>query len=225
MLLYNLIACGVVIIYAFRRGWFGSHGIALFIPVCLPLGFVLGALPLEWGHLMWRFKGALAPHTDPYASGWVALRIRELLANSRFIGEGNSSDSIDIFLNEIVDLDVVEYPLASASHRFGYVVFIAVAALVGIIAAAVVIGVRRQSCKLGSLTVLAVGTCFAVRVCFFMLGNLGLPLFACSGIPLFSYCGKLVIIDMFMLGLVLSVFRMGSISRDSSAEHSPVLRA
>ena len=45
--------------------------------------------------------------------------------------------------------------------------------------------------------------------------NLGFELFTMDGLMLFSYNGKLMLLDAFMAGIMLSVFRTESISRDS----------
>jgi len=62
---------------------------------------------------------------------------------------------------------------------------------------------------------LCIGLCFGLRTAFYLLCNLGFTFITFEGIPLFSYCGKLTVIDMFMLGILLSVFRTESITRDS----------
>ena len=215
---YILVVCGGMVIYAAVKGWFGAFRRRVLLWTFIPPAAVLALLCISsWSSLERRFVyGILDPASDPLCFGWVPLRVRELISTSRLLGEGETSELLTSFITPN-DICSVEHMLAVASHRFGFIVFILVAALAAAAGAVIVRGIRSQSCRLGALTVLTVGLCFGLRTVVYLVSNLGFTFIYLEGLPLFSYCGKLLVLDMLVTGLLLSVFRTRSIARDSVA--------
>ena len=216
MVIYTAVVCGGMLIYASYKGWlrlgvFPMAALALGVPA---VSYILISLSARIA-LLRRLEAVVSPQSEPNGMGWTTMRLREILHTARFIGEGSASDELAGFLGPN-QLSSVEYTLAAAAHRYGWAVIIAVAALVIAAGAMIIKGIKRQSCTFGAVIAAAAFLGFAVRTVGYFACNLGFNLIHFEGIPLFSYCGKLMIPDMFILGLVLSVFRNESIARDSS---------
>lgn len=225
MVIYNTVLLTVIIVYAAFNGLTDENRAKAFIPAA----GVFAVFALLYFHLlfiggesaMWRVHGVLHPEADPYASGWVPLRVRELIDTSVFIGAGESSEFTNVFIQS-TDFTNVDFMLATVAHKYGLILFIAVAVLLTAMLGVIAYGIKKQSCRLGKLTLLTVGSSFALRIAAYLMCNLGFNFISLDGIPLFSYSGKLMILDMFMAGIMLSVFRMESIARDSSAQPHPL---
>ncbi len=219
---YLFIVCGVILVYSAAKGIISSGKFKAWLPaasfLALFLLIIVSALANDGAHLLRRrfMEGALNPEADPLGGGWVPLRIRELLDTSVFVGAGETSEFSEVFMRSS-DFTLKDYTLAVASHKLGLIVFIAVCSILLLMIGAVIIGAKKQSCTLSKLVILSIGISFALRIAAYISCNLGFTLISFDGIPLFSYNGKLLVIDMFITGLLLSVFRMESISRDSSA--------
>jgi len=214
--IYIMVVCGGMVIFAAANGWLGRRKIKVLLGAFVPPAAIfLFLCAISHDSLTRRLNGVINAQDDPMGMGWIPLRVRELISTSQFIGKGSSSELLDAFIapNELCS---VEHLLAVASHELGYIVLVVVLALVVCFGITTIIGIRRQSCIFGQLTLLCIGLCFGLRTFFYLIRNLGFTLIYFEGIPLFSYCGKLMIIDMLMVGLLLSVFRTGSIARDSS---------
>ncbi len=213
---YMIVVCGGMVIFAAAKGWFKERTAkAVFGAFAPPVGMFALLCAVSFPSLERRLiEGALHPENDPMGMGWVALRVRELIGSSQFIGTGGTSELMESFLTP-GELCSVSHLLAVAVHEYGYILLFILGALMCAVVLEVIKGFRRQSCNLGRLTMLCIGLCFGLRTVFYLLCNLGFTFIYFEGIPLFSYCGKLTVIDMFMLGLLLSVFRTGNIARDS----------
>lgn len=214
--IYILVVCGGMIIYAVCKGWLGRYKRAVLLWVTIPPAAVFAWLcVISAQSLAARFMyGVLDPESDPMGFGWVPLRVRELISTSRLFGEGETSELLSSFIAPN-DMCSVEVMLSVAAHKHGLVIFLLVAALAAVMGVAMIRGIRSQSCRLSALTILTVGLCFGVRTVAYFISNLGANLFYFEGLPLFSYCGKLMVLDMLVMGMLLSVFRTESIARDS----------
>lgn len=216
MHLYIMVVCGVLMIISVFKGLQGKRRLRVLLAAFLPpIAAFLFLCAISSHSLVSRLTAVIAPESDPMGTGWIPLRIREILSSARLFGKGEGGELTGVFVCPS-ELTSVDYTLAAASHTLGYIVYIAAAALILGFGALLVRGTRRQSCGFGRMSAICIGLCFGYRSIFYLLSNLGFPLIYSEGIPFFSFCGKLMVVDMFMAGLLLSVFRMGSIARDSS---------
>jgi cell division protein FtsW (lipid II flippase) len=67
---------------------------------------------------------------------------------------------------------------------------------------------------LGRLISLAVLATLLAQTGFYILANLGLPILFSASLPLVSFGGSALIVNMILPGVLLSTFRMDSIARD-----------
>lgn len=221
--IYITVVCSGIVIFAAAKGWFGKAAAKALVGSFAPFTIFIAFLAISSGNefLSQRLDGVLHPERDPFGMGWIALRVRELIGTSQFVGTGETSELMESFLLS-GELCSVDHLLAVAVHEYGWIVLVLLGAVAIFITALFIRGISRQSSGFASLTLLCIGLCFALRTVGYLICNLGFTLIYFEGLPLFSYCGKLAVLDMFMLGIALSVFRMESISRDSRiAAHRP----
>jgi len=213
--IYMTVVCGGMILFAAAKGWFGKQKWrVLMLTLVPPMAAFLFFCVYGWEIISRRLAGVIHAEDDPFAMGWMTLRVRELIGTSRFIGRGGSSELMDEFLRLPNEFNSVEHLLAVAVHEYGYIVLILMAVLLAVIGWMIVKGIRRQSSSFCALTILTIGLCFGLRTVAYLVCNLGFNLIYFEGIPLFSFCGKLMVLDMLVMGLLLSVFRTESIARD-----------
>ncbi|MBQ4313200.1 MAG: hypothetical protein IJC18_03215, partial [Clostridia bacterium] len=158
MAMYNAVVCAAVLIYAAAKKWFGSHSrylmIAVIALVLVSAGLVAGTI-ISSPSALWRIEGIFAPYKEPFGAGWVTLRLRELLTNSVFVGEGATSESLQAFVGG--EFSSVEYMLAAATHKFGYIVLAAVLLLLAVMTVTIIVKGSAQSSFLGRITSLTIG--------------------------------------------------------------------
>ena len=181
-----------------------------------------GAVTLSAGILLLlavRLKSALAAHVaaafDPWSApmewGWSGVIIRELIAGARFIGCGTAeAHSLPDFTWN------TDFLLTWLIHRLGWGAFIVVLV---ILAAFLFCGFRRclkQTNVLGRLVSLAVMLTLSLETVFYVAYNLGFCLILPFSLPLISYGNAATIVNMGLIGVMLSAFRTGALVRDTA---------
>src|SRR5699024_6637076 len=74
--------------------------------------------------------------------------------------------------------------------------------------------ISKQKSVLGRLVSTAVLTTFSMEVVLYTISNLGFPLIGSITLPFISYSGMSTIVNMILIGVMLSVFRTGDVVRD-----------
>jgi len=167
-----------------------------------------------------RFLTAFNPALDPLGAGYIGTIIRDMLAGARVFGPG---DLTDIYGNLLPNVLYTDYLLTYLVHRLGW------AALVVIMGVLLVFLVRagsiclRQKSVMGKLTAAAVLATLAMQTVLYAANNF-FPLFASLPLPLISYGGTATVIDMLLIGVMLSVFKTGDLANDSPAAIGPESR-
>ena len=178
-----------------------------------------GAGALVWAAVfLWAmgrfafFGGRLAvlidPRSDPQGMGWQILHIREVIAGARLIGPGSAELHGERFLGS------AELLLTRLIHYVGWIALIVILAVFG---AFLFFGFRRcfkQQSMMGRLVSAAVLTTLALQVVGYVATNLGFGLFYCLSLPLLSYGNTAIVVNLALVGVMLSVFRTGALARD-----------
>ena len=220
--MYNYVCCCGIIAYAAAQGIFTRNRrkniIICVFPLLLAAGFAVLLLLTLYPGMIGRIESVFNPYSNAYEKGYQSVLIRELVYNSRFIGKGGTGNYDFISYVEQYERQNLfknDFLLAFSAHYLGWITISAVFLITAGLCLFIIRGIRRQSCILGKLTAFSVAICFAVRAVMYFACNLGFELFTMDGLMLFSYNGKLMLLDAFMAGIMLSVFRTESISRDS----------
>jgi len=217
--LHFVIIGAVILFVAVCRNWHGSGKIVSGLIVLVPPAAVAAALlaTLGPGHRMTRITAFLNPHADPMGFGFLTLQTRRMLSESALIGQGAAADTF--FLPQsLMHSDLM---LALLTARFGWVAF---AGVVGLLLVFIVGAVRRcvrQRSELGLLVSLTVIVTLSVQAVLFVVYNLGF-MFTMISLPLLSPGNFAMVINMGLIGLMLSVFRTGDVVSDGDVKEGAV---
>ncbi|MDW7649999.1 MAG: FtsW/RodA/SpoVE family cell cycle protein [Bacillota bacterium] len=211
------VICLILMTLAIVKGWFHVKNKVLaalltYIPAALAAMYFLFFLVVKAPYAMQRILCSLNPSLDPMNHGYMGTVIRDLLQGARFFGEGKMSVPLPVekVLPEIHSDTLLTYLI----HRFGWISFIVIFVVVTIFIVRAFVICSRQKSILGTLVAVSVLLAFTMQVVLFFIFNLGLPVVSMVALPLVSFNGTATIINMLLIGILLSVFKSGDIVRD-----------
>lgn len=207
----------IIITMAIINGWFDVKKLYGMLLVYIPtfsiaiIGFIRS---ISYNYKLERFLNIINPINDPLGSGYISGRMREILAGAKFIGKGSLGSNTHMIPGINTD-----YILTYLIHRLGWLSFVIV---IGIIFFFILHSFRlcfKQKSILGKLVSTAVLITFTMEVIFYTITNLGLPIMGFLTLPFISYSGASTIVNMTLIGIMLSVFKSGDIVKDSLIWH------
>lgn len=208
LIMYS-ITCLVIITYAIAKGWFNINKIKGFLLVYIPVAIVsitsIAVIIIENSYKLDRLKVAFNPYKDPMNMGWMATTTRDILRNAKLIGQNKYTISMETMLPSI-DTD---YLLTYLIERVGWISFIVI---IGLILMFIIRSLRislSQKGVLGGLVSISVISTFTMQVIFYVIHNLGFQLFDPFILPLLSYSRIGIIINMSLIGIMLSAYKSG----------------
>lgn len=214
MVFLCVVAFLILITIAIVSGWFNvskPQGLLLvYIPTIVISGAILIKLVFNRQYLLDRLLNLINQYRDPMGSGYIIVKIRDMLYNAKFIGRGTLS--IDSYMIPSINTD---YILTYLIHRLGWISFIVVMSVISLF---IIHGFKlcsKQKSILGRLVSTAVLITFTTQVIFYTISNLGYPIIGSLTLPFISYSGMSTIINMTLIGIMLSVFKSGDIVRDN----------
>jgi cell division protein FtsW (lipid II flippase) len=207
--------CGLVmILLANARGFFGVKKLYGFLLILIPVALAVVILLLNFsnGDYRWgRLRAAINPSTDPTGYGFMGTRVRALLSGSAWIGPGTAP--AEIHMGRLA-IDSADYLLTYLIFYGGWASFIAVmVALLFFIVKGFMLCLRQKS-VLGLLVSVSVMLTFTMQVAGYVTFNLGFVLLAPLSLPLLSYGGIQTVLNLVLIGVMMSVFRTGDIARN-----------
>lgn len=208
------ITCIILISIAVSNGWFNVNKLSGMLLVYVPTiaaGIITLAIALlKTPSRMERLIVALNPSNDPMGAGYTGTLTRKLIKGAEFLGQGKPASSADYRLPNI-DADFI---LTYLIHRIGWISFIAIMVLFLVFLIQAFIISARQKSILGKLVSVSVITTIAIQAILYTVGNLGFLLISPFSLPLISYGGAATVINMILIGIMLSVFKSGELVRD-----------
>lgn len=187
----------------------GKRAAALLCAWGPPLLLGISAVARHWQWVYRRYF--LPPETDPLGRGWFVMSIRAILADLPFLNPGGAPIS-----------DVSSFPYDNAllldlANRFGWVVILLAVVLLLGFAAYMVLRILRLKSGNGRLVAVSCAALLLAQGTGELLNNVGImfPLMH-NGFPLLTYGPGLLLVDLFLVGLLLSVFRMDTLVRECS---------
>ena len=216
-LIIHLLSGFVLVLVASWNDWFG---IGRWKSMSLPLGCAgvmtgictYGIVALNWGAS--RLSAAIYPEVDPLGGGYQALRIRDALEHSQWIGEGTWDTEHFVYPYEMIvpgcESDAF---LTTVVHKLGWAPFLLLAFVFAFLMIWLLQKCTKQKSQLGRLVVVAVVMSLSVQALVSVVWNMGFTLLSAS-FPLII--GNLnTTLNMGLIGLALSVFRGDSIARNT----------
>lgn len=221
----RIYACGlftlaslILITVAISMGYFNCNkrvGVAIvYIPTVLIGGlfivYLISFLSVKWS----RIISIIRPSLDPRGSGWQHLIVKRLIKGSKPFGEavldGNLSNAT---ITSVLPGWQNDFSLTFIIARLGYVAgFLIIAALL-ILTIRMFITISRQKNALGFLLSLGAFIAITGQVVLYILSNLGIIRFLVT-LPFISYGGSAFVVNMILLGIIMSVYRRTDIVVD-----------
>lgn len=204
-----------------RNGSFGKDKrkerilLTVFIAAVILLGVLyIASMP----YYIDRLNGALFPEKNADTSGFLTLAVRDIVKGANIFGRGSVSE---ISVTEIIFTPMFynDYLITIILYKFGW---IAAVLVIAVFAAFMVIGFRKtfkQKSYMGFLMSFSVMISFTAQAVTYISSNLGFRMFEAVSMPLFSYGNTALIVNMALIGLMLSAFRTGKEQRDIFAEN------
>ena len=154
-----------------------------------------------------RLKYALNPSLDPFGAGYIANVTRLIIKNAKLIGY----NSYGIDTGNLLPNINTDFIMTHLIDRLGWISFILLVMVFLIFIIRALKLVHNQKNVLGNLVSISVIATFIMQVIIYVLNNLGFPLIAPLTLPLISYSRTGTILNLFLIGIMLSVFRNSSI--------------
>jgi cell division protein FtsW (lipid II flippase) len=218
------VTCGMVILgIAISKNWFQANKLRSYLWAYLPfLGATLlfASTLLRTPYNVERLRSFLHPESDPLGGGYVALVMRSLLKNAQLWGNGTMPQQFaerQSFPLPSIHSDLM---LTYLIFRLGWLPFGLIVALLVLFIVHSFRQCWRQKSVLSQLVSYSVLLTFALQTFHYITYNTGILLFAPLSLPLMSYGLGGMVINMGLLGLMLSVFRNGSAARDRAQPSS-----
>ena len=213
LIMYSF-TCLIILTYAIGKGWFNIEklkGLALvYIPVVLVSITSISLLVIENSYKLSRLKVAFNPYLDSMNMGWMGTVTRDILKNAKLIGQNRYVSSMDTLLPS-VDTD---YILTYLIEKVGWISFIVIITIItGFIIRSLRIS-SKQKGVLSGLVSLSVIVTFTMQVIFYVIHNLGFQLFDPFILPLLSYSRIGTIINMFLIGVMLSAYKSSALYKN-----------
>ena len=192
---------------AVGKRWFGVRRLTGFLitlgtaAVCAAI--LLAGVPASgWNRVVIAFN----PEIDPNAAGYTAVMTKTLLSGAKWIGQGAVPNEYGFAYHQagFFQTDLLLTHLIVSLGWVSFVILMAI--LLFFIIKGFALCLRQRS-RLGLLVSLAVMSTFAAQVALYVVYNLGFQLFAPISLPLLSYGNTATIVNMGLIGVMLSVFR------------------
>ena len=209
--LYAIAVCLALFGIAIYKNWFGTKRLCSFLIICTSHAIFMILLIVNSGHwlLLW-LKSAFNPYIDPYAMGFWSVLTREMMSGAQLFGAGYMPlpDNGLIWESELF--------LIWLAARFGWIAF---AAIIAVLLFFIVIGFRRcmkQKNSLGFFVSITLMLMFCIQVFGYVVHNLGIQFLSPASLPLISYSNTAMMINLLLIGILLSVFRTGDEAIDEN---------
>lgn len=216
------VTCLIILTYAILKGWFNVKKLNTMLLVYIPTVIVSGIM-LIYAAQYERFQAAINPYIDPLGDGWMAVKTREIIANANFMGASDyiiSTYGTDT--KNILPIKNTEFLLTYLIDRFGWISFIGIMLILAIFVIRCFKVIFKQNNILGGIISTSVMVNFIMQIISYVIFNLGFQMFAPLTLPLISFGKTSYIINMFLIGIMLSVFRNSSLysSKELANNHS-----
>lgn len=153
-----------------------------------------------------RFTAFLDPKRDPLGSGYINSMLYKIVHSAGFWGQGPSANPMKV----IPDIHT-DFMFAYIIYTFGWAAGVILVTLIAVFLLRITHTAKNIKNDYGKLMMISFTTVFAVQFILHILMILGLiPIMGVS-LPFISYGGSQSIMNMVMVGLILSIYRRRNI--------------
>ncbi len=216
-LIQSSTTCFVILAVAIAKGWFDVKKPAAFALICTPIVLTISYALAKTNFLHNRVIAILNPELDPSGGGYTGSVVQSLISGSKFWGAAAISGRYASHATEtILPNWNTDFMLTYLISKAGYAVGILVVLLFGLLIARMFVATFRQKSALGFIVSLSVTLTITLQSLFYVLSNLVGPLFLPETLPFLSFGGTGLVVNMALIGLMLSAFRNKDLVRDST---------
>jgi cell division protein FtsW (lipid II flippase) len=213
-LLFAIVGATVLGI-AICKNWFNTKRVYSFLLMLAPVAllaivFFINMTPYRWNRLAVAFN----PFIDPNGVGYMGVMVRKLLSGATFFGRGNIPSEYLVGLTEPHQIFYTDLLLTALISLLGWITFASIlSGLLFFIAKGFILCFRQKS-SLGLFVSTAIMMTFCMQVISYIAFNLGFQFASPISLPLISYGNTATIINLVLIGFMLSVFRTGDVVAD-----------
>lgn len=176
------------------------------VPTCC-IGIVMGLLIISSPFRLERIVSSFNPYLDPNASGWQGIQQDLIIKSAKIFGEADDiSSAINLFD------EGTNFAFISLLAHYGWVISLGMVLAIMLLNIKLIINAIKIKDMYGKLLITAISTMFILKTVCNILMNFNLGIKANFNIPLISYGGENLIIDLICLAFVLSVYRRKNIN-------------
>ena len=216
LLLFSITSLTLLVI-ALLKNWFHIRRLYGFLMLFAPLILFFIVFMLNMNpYLLRRFAAVLDPSLEPNGYGYWAIITREFLAGAGWLGNESGANLSSFGLTPhsmFLQSDLLLTVLIALSGWISFAVILSVFLFF------VIKGIRlcmKQKSGLGLLVSLSVIMTFALQVVSYVFYNLGFQFTSPLSLPLLSQGNTAMLVNMFLIGILLSVYRTGSVVSDKA---------
>ena len=204
--------CFIIMMYALKTNWFGCKkcwGLSFLSYPIILAGFVIGH-----PHRIDRIKSMFSPGSDAFGYSFIPGQIYDILQNASLIGPGN----LDLMyvVEHLYNAKIVHsnYILTASLSHWGWIsILLIIGSYIGLFSFCILAS-RKVKSKMGKLLMVSITSCWIMQFVSYLLINL--TTFQMSAYPLlFVQSGWMSMINLFLLGILLSVYKTGAVQKDS----------
>ena len=210
----------IILTAAVTKGWFKVRKLFAMFIMYSSAAAVLPTLFLRMmgeGYVAKKIQVISNPAFDQTGYGYIGTVIQRFLSRSQFRGEGLPISGFEKYtaLQLLPDVNT-DFLLTYLIYKLGWIALIGTMAIFLAFIIRAIILCKKQKSVLGFLVSLAIISTFALQFIIYIASNLGFFFFAPLSLPLISYGGQALVINMCLIGFLLSVFRTGDLVRDKA---------
>ncbi|MDD4781599.1 MAG: FtsW/RodA/SpoVE family cell cycle protein, partial [Tissierellia bacterium] len=211
------ISCLILLTMSILNGWLNvkkSNALLLvYGAVSFVFIFFIFYIIINKSYVFNRIQSVFNPTTDVHGSGWITIAVRNIISNAKFFGQSDLGEYTTIPLPSIHS----DFCLTYLIHKLGWISFIVIMSIIIAFILRLFMLCEKQKSVLAKLVSTSILITFTMQVMVYVAYNLGFQLLSPLTLPFISYGGTSMIINMFLIGILLSVFNLGDLIRDNSA--------
>ena len=217
------ISCLLLLTMAILNGWYNVKKInALLIiygAVALISLILMYIIISTKSYIFYRIQAAFNPMLEPETSGWLINFVRNIISRAKFFGQGSLGEYAEI--PSPFPLRHSDLMLTFLIHKLGWVSFAVIMTIIIIFIIRLFILCKKQKSVLAKLVSTSVLITFTMQFIVYVGYNLGFQLLSPLALPFISYGGTSTVINMALVGIMLSVFNTGELYHDDISKYSP----
>ena len=168
----------------------------------LLLGVIVISLYINSGYDLNRIWSSFNPEIDPDGNGYFGINQNLIINSAQLFGEADNTSNLITIFDEGTN-----FVLMSILAHYGWIITIGIIVAIILLNIKLIINAIKIKDIYGKLIIIGISCLFILQSALNILMNFNLGIKVDINIPLISYGGINLIINMMCLALVLSVYR------------------